>query len=458
MNFEVAVIGNGILGSLLSYHLSKYKINSCLIGSVNRPGSASTAAGAMINVFGEVDFWEKGTDYQDQKIKLGIESTKKWKEISDNYFNKEIMTADDTVIYLSKNSTNLEKNCFKLIKQITSDNLGSNLNIRQTKKIEFLKKTKVNNFAKEFFIIKNEGALDTKILFQHLDEALFKSKYIKIHNDIALNISKHSQNFKINTKSGSISAKKIIVCNGAFLNNLNLNLLPMFFGVGSALEFNNQNCFNFLPKRTVIRTPNRGSTCGIHIVPRSKNNFYVGAGSYLSKKPVHGHRVGTIDYLFNCLQNEFTGKLPHSPVNFVQGFRPISMDGKPLIGKLQNDENIFIASGTKRDGLTYAPILAEHILDCFIFNKNKRPFAHLFENWEPFRKPISYLKRNTAIKAYVDNKIAGLLEHGSVKNRSHEKKILKDLNEEAEKFHDKIQKKLKLDSDFGIHPELLNIL
>ena len=86
------------------------------------------------------------------------------------------------------------------------------------------------------------------------------------------------------------------------------------------------------------------------------------------------------------------------------------MDGKTLIGKLQNDENIFIASGTKRDGLTYAPILAEHILDCFIFNKNKRPFAHLFENWEPFRKPISYLKRNTAIKAYVDNKIAGLLE------------------------------------------------
>ena len=45
------------------------------------------------------------------------------------------------------------------------------------------------------------------------------------------------------------------------------------------------------------------------------------------------------------------------------GFRPITFDGKPLIGALTEYPNVYVATGTKRDGLTYAPVIAENILD-----------------------------------------------------------------------------------------------
>jgi hypothetical protein len=216
--------------------------------------------------------------------------------------------------------------------------------------------------------------------------------------------------------------------------------------------------FDHLPKRTVIRTPNRGSTCGIHIVPRGLNDYYVGAGSYISKKPIYGHRIGTVNYLTNCLENEFTGKLPHTTSTFVQGFRPVSMDGKPLIGCLKDDKDIFIVSGTKRDGFTYAPIIVQHIIDNFLNDNKSNINNDLFINWKPDRDLISFLDRTSACNSYIDNKISGLKEHGMINSLSHEKKVVIELKNEANKFHDIIIKKYNLDSDFGIHPELLNVI
>jgi len=77
--FEIAIIGNGIIGTLLAYNLRKFK-NVCLIGPSNRNGSASTAAGAMLNVFGEIDYDKATDDYLGKKIKIGVQSQKLWKK------------------------------------------------------------------------------------------------------------------------------------------------------------------------------------------------------------------------------------------------------------------------------------------------------------------------------------------------------------------------------------------
>ena len=56
MSFDVLIVGNGIVGSLTAVMINKNlpKIKIGLIGPSNRPGSASVAAGAMLNVFGEI--------------------------------------------------------------------------------------------------------------------------------------------------------------------------------------------------------------------------------------------------------------------------------------------------------------------------------------------------------------------------------------------------------------------
>ena len=392
MIYDVAIIGNGIVGSLLAHQLNQKKFKTCFIGKEERLGSASKAAGAMLNVFGELDYWEKDTIYQSKKLQLGIDSFQEWQNLLSKFENKkQIKTADDTIVYLSKKATNLEKNCFNLIKKLNKEKNLKKATIKSLNKINEIKKTSIYQNSKELLLIQGEGAINTNNLFKVLDKSISKSKYIsKIHAE-CISLKKINGIYQIKTNLDKIKSKKIIVCNGAFVNDLVPNILPVYYGVGSALEINDKfSKFGHLPKRTVIRTPNRGSTCGIHIVPRSSKNYYVGAGSYISKRPIYGHRIGTINYLTNCLEKEFTGKLPHTTTSFVQGFRPVSIDGKPLIGKLKNDNDIFIVSGTKRDGFTYAPIIVQHILDNFLNNKKNEKLENIFCDWKPDRKMISF--------------------------------------------------------------------
>ena len=86
ITFDVAIIGNGIIGTMIAYRLSKMKNSVALIGPKNRKGSASMAAGAMLNVFGEIDYDIENNDYLKRKINLGILATKKWNKLKRNCF------------------------------------------------------------------------------------------------------------------------------------------------------------------------------------------------------------------------------------------------------------------------------------------------------------------------------------------------------------------------------------
>ena len=449
--YEVTIIGNGIIGTLTAYNLKKK--NVCLLGPSKRPGSASLASGAMLNVFGEVDYDTSTNNYLEQKIKVGVRSQQLWKKFKKKIKNKNnIFCADDTIIFKSKNSTLLEKKCFRAIAKYSKlYKIYSNNHI----KLKQLKKSK--NFKNiDTFLIKGEGALNSKKLFNFLDSEILK----KIENldtkDKSIKKKKNIYFIKLENNK-TIKTKKIILCAGSFskniLNESKFKILDLYYGLGSAIELidSNKSLNNIIPKRTVIRSPNRGSTCGIHIVPRSKNNYYLGAGSSISHKPNYNHKSGTLSYLLNCAEKEIFGNITKVDCKPVIGFRPISFDGKPMIGPINKD--IFVATGTKRDGLTLGPTIVEYIKNWL---KNDSFVDDNFKNWLPNREPISFGKQSFSTDVYVNNKIAGLLEHNDIKKKDIPR-VTKELQKESIKFHKKIIKLKKLKKDFGVHPELLNI-
>ncbi len=183
--YKIAIIGNGIIGTLLSYNLRNNK-NICLIGPSERSGSASAAAGAMLNVFGEVDYDKSIDNYLEQKIKIGIKSQILWKKFKKKIKNKNnIFCADNTIIFKSKNSTYLEKKCYaaiakyaKLYKVYSSNHSK----LKQLKKNNKFKKIKT-------FLIKGEGAVNSKKLFNFLDNEILDK--IKIFNTTANYIKKN---------------------------------------------------------------------------------------------------------------------------------------------------------------------------------------------------------------------------------------------------------------------------
>jgi len=449
--FKIAIVGNGIIGTLLAYSLRDGK-NICIIGPSKRSGSASAAAGAMLNVFGEVDYDKSTDNYLEQKIKIGVKSLKLWKKFKIKIKNKNnIFCADNTIIFKSKNSTYLEKKCYAAIAKyaklykVYSNNHPK---LKQLKKNINFKKIKT-------FLIKGEGAVNSKKLFNFLDNEILHK--IKIYNTTATYIKKSKNIFSIKLNNNqNIKAEKIILCAGSFSKNIlkgsGLNILDLYYGVGSAFELKDPNkiLHNKIPTRTVLRSPNRGSTCGIHIVPRSENNYYLGAGSYIAHKPNYNHRSGTLNYLLSCAEKEIFGNFTKVDCKPLIGFRPFSFDGKPMIGPISKD--VFVATGTKRDGLTLSPAIVEYIKNWL---KNNNFVDKDFEKWLPNRDPISFGDQSFSTEVYVNNKIAGLLEHNDIKKQDLTR-VKKELRRESLKFHKKIIKLKKLKNNFGVHPEILN--
>lgn len=454
--YDIAIIGNGIIGTLLAYKIrenSKKKI--VLVGPKNRIGSASKASGAMLNVFSEIDNDKFIDDYMERKIQIGIKSFKYWDKFLKHIDKKkEILTADDMVLFKSEKSTELEKDCFESIKKYSKkykyyDDSNNKLE-EMNKAINFNKKL-------SFFMLKGEGAVNSKKLFNYLDEEILKSKIEVCHNKV-LNIKQdlNNANFyvEMNNNERNFECEKILLCAGSFSKSIldipGLNILDLYYGGGSAFEITDRGYIpkNF-PKRTVLRSPNRGSACGLHILPREINQYYLGAGSNITHKPNYNHRLGTLSYLLNCFENVF-GNATHIQCNPVLGFRPISFDGKPMIGIAK--KNLFIASGTKRDGFTLSPVIVEYI-EKWIANGNYKDKD--FNGWEPTRKPISFGNREFATNAYIKNKIAGLLEHGDIVTKDI-KRVSGELKDQSNRFHDKIIKLKKLSQDFAVHPEILN--
>lgn len=455
-HYDILIIGNGIIGCMSALKLANQsdRIKVGLIGPEKRYGSASVAAGAMLNVFGEIDYFKTKDEYIQRKLKIGCLAIPKWLEFLESYnLKSSVLVADSTVVYLKPDATELETGCFNAIKKASLDHKKLT---EDSPNIDFLKSHMQIGSSATFLELNDEMAISTPLLFSWFDKKFRETKNIDLIDSYAEKIEPNSSYISIKTRDETLSTSKVLLAAGAYSNDvlreISNEVIPLLFGAGTAMQIRLPNdSKNILPPKCVVRSPNRGSTCGIHIVPRDNGIYYLGAGNFVTHKPVKGHRLLTIKYLLECFESDFTKEVNKSLVEPILGFRPISLDGKPMIGPLRSCPSIFVATGTKRDGLTYSPIIVDDVYNWF--NDKKR--TENFIGWEPDRKLISYGDRSLAIQSYVDNKIGGLVEHNTI-TKADIDRVEKELRNEAKLFYEKICFKFNLDDNFGIHPEVLN--
>jgi glycine oxidase len=462
-SFDLAVIGNGIIGSLAALTLAEKNPDEkiALFGPSDRNISASTAAGAMLNVYGEIDYDYGDKAYINEKIDMGNRAVLKWEQFIKKNKLDSIVCAEDTIIFKPKNTTVLEDMCFDAIFKKTSNDLK----LCDPKELLAV----ANYFTKmgydyDFFGIKGEKAIDIKRFFIWIDKKISKTNNLNVFNFGSCYLDKNnksSEKFIVTPDNQKYRSKRFLVCSGTsndFVLKKIGGCLQSFHGVGTALVVNNdQDFFENVPEGYVFRTPNRGGTCGLHVVPRNKSknsSYYIGAGSNISIDWPSGPRFGTIEYLINSFLKSLKsidGSLSKSQINIIMGSRPVSLDGKPIIGPLNDHPDTFVLGGTKRDGLTLVfELLAE--VDNWLNDK-----ALYYSKFAPNRSPISFHNPDFAKEVYIQNKLTGLLEHNTTNGKTEENLIL-DLAAEAELFYSKIYKIWPELKDKGIHPELLNVI
>ena len=109
-DYDYAIIGSGSIAWITSLYLSNAAKDSsiALISELPRYYSASTAAGAMHAVFGEIEDDISKSVEERRSFEVALRSRKLWKDLFDQYKLNSVITAKDTVVYLQNKAQSLK--------------------------------------------------------------------------------------------------------------------------------------------------------------------------------------------------------------------------------------------------------------------------------------------------------------------------------------------------------------
>lgn len=457
-NFDCIIAGNGAVGFAIGFELTKkssknFKLG--IFGKKNKTGSASLAAGAMINIFAEIEFDTLNSIPGRTKFECLLSAKNDWPKYIDD------------LKVLSKQKLNLHKGTF-VINNSSANNLDDD-NFNQIQK-------SLKKYKEKFYNVKNEdipGYLplskyrslrsiyipnenfipSTKNFLESYEKFFEKNTKSDLIDEEIATIKWKKESIKIISSTGEMySCKNLVIAAGSYSQNL-INQLPKiskkipktYFGTGNALIIKSRKDHKI---QNVIRTTNRGLACGLHVVPLNKNHLYVGATNRISTEEKNKPLISTIQTMQNSLLREINNTLGDSEIiKICVGHRPTTLDTFPLIGKTSLN-NVYIATGNKRDGLTMSPYIGKKISE-MIINDVKNNLPKIFK---PERKLIVTMSKKEGIEKTCKHYISAALQHDlMLPNNETENSYKENIRNLVKNIYNKANLK------FGVPPEMLNI-
>lgn len=460
-NFDVLIIGNGSTGSALALELMSNDptLSVAVAGQSDRYGSASAAAGAMLNCWGELIPGTFENEIFSKRFQITSEAMDMWPRYVSQIFEYsgiDVPITWGTIVITSPSGPIHEIDNF--------DYLKSKL-IEKNQKHKAVDVKDLNFLSPDFDKVPSnaiqisDGFLDSQILLRALEQSMLKVG-VSLLNTNVISMSQVQSSWNVILEDNEIlSVHKIVLANGAYARGLlestkelHNRTIPLFFGAGTALEVKlpswTEHPLPLVELNNVVRTMDRGGACGLHLVPLGNKKYYFGASNGVWEFPEENHRMHAVSWLTNAIEREFHHNFFSAEVKLRgPGFRPVSLDGFPILGQI-DDSGIYMLNGTKRDGLTCSPYYAKSLAREIIANESDS----LFSDFNPTRKALSYFDINTAIDSAAKSELGGEIMHGlripPYRNNDY-------INLKIEKIKQVYQKRNI--SSFGIHPELFHL-
>ncbi len=458
------IIGNGIIALSIAFKLLKQSLENdeiVIIGPNHREGSATNAAGAMLNSYAEFNPLTLKTKAGSAYFDISRQATKDWPNFISDIFD---WSKNNLSKKFPEKSQIFKSGYFGMgtyILNNTSSDEFDDANyesiIYALKKFkepfEFVNPKEIPNYkpsqknrAIQSVFIPGEGWLNPSLVIEQLDQILINHPQVKFVDDIVCKLD--SKNNKITSimlsNEKKIEGDTYLVANGANAgeliskSKLGLKIQKMFYGVGVSIQLDTQGN----PHKNCIRTPNRGGGCGVYSIPHylgedeTKDHIMVGATNYISNEPKKFPRISGIETLMRNAINEINNNFYAATlIKTNVGWRPTTQDTFPLLGKSSLD-NLFVATGTKRDGFHNSPVISENIASLMRENKtiNKE-----FQIFNPEREFLKELSREDAIETIVNGLMSEHYQHDyNPPNIRMNEMVKRTHREEVEKLHDKI--------------------
>jgi glycine oxidase len=474
---NIVLVGNGILSLTTAFRL----LNKCadadriyIVGPKSRPGSATLAAAAMLNSFAEIERDGLNADVDRLRFEMSHLATKMWPAFESEIIEQSKEYSPDgcprlfdfgggsftrgTYVLNNTAADSLDDDNFAAIESALTD-FNEPFEVVDPKDIPGYFPSERQR-ARRALLVHGEGWINPRLMLEKLELVLERDSRVIFADSEAVSFDSGIDGnlTAVNLENGSvIKGDRFLVAAGASSGDLlarskiEIGMQKLFFGVGVSIEIMNRG----MPQENCIRTPNRGLACGIYAVPyfqemgSQNDHIILGATNYVSAVPEWHARMGSTEALMRAGIDQIN-------VNFYRaliirtnvGWRPTSQDTYPLIGGC-SVENLFIATGTKRDGFHLSPLISETVSSLIMGQR-------IDDRWETFRPSrglIRSLTREQAILKGVSHQMSAAYQHGFVPSniRMHEQ-YAASIKSDLERLHDEVGA-----YDWGIPPEMMEM-
>ena len=358
---EVVVVGGGIVGAAVTHRLaaSGHRVAWCV--ESGPPQGATAASGAMLGVLGEVVAGEHDDDLQ-----LRVRAASRHAE-----WYEEVGAAQGGVgtfvIASAKRARDLQAGAAI---ELAAHRHG--LACERVDPADVPGLSPASGFgASRILYLPDEAWVDAPQLVSTVGRAAEAIGGVTLIRDVVASVDIAGDRVAgVRTRMGrAVSAEEVVLCTGARVHALlkasgiHGSLVPGLLsakGVGLRLVSPTESEQVY---RHVLRTPNREFACGIHVVPRDRGAVYVGATNRVSRFPkvLGGVTAGEVSLLLGQILRDLAAPLAGWDIAAtMSGTRALTLDGWPIAGRT-GLAGLSVATGTYRNGVLLAPLLADSI-------------------------------------------------------------------------------------------------
>lgn len=382
--YDIAVLGNGSIGYAIAYELFQNKddLKLVLVGRQSNFGTASWAAGGMLNLYAELEF----DTLEHPILQERFEYAKKAKDLWGTYGSDLNFPVHlGTTIINSNYGTDVDDDNYNaIVDALCEDNVGHEFT-NWVPGVDPARKYR----TKQYLHIPDEGYIDPLDLKDALEEYLLDKRQTPIWDAHAEKVEKQEDgSFLVTLESGDqFLADKVVVATGAHAGALleasgvKTQKIAAAVGFGWTIEAPDVKILS------VVRSTNRFNACGVTVIPRGNHKYYLGATSeYSPNLDIMFPKIGSLYSIFDQLMKEINPGFATARLLYQHfGERPITEDGLPLLGAT-SVEGLYVATGTKRDGLFMSPLIARHMAELILDGVNNFPAI-----FAPEREPLEVM-------------------------------------------------------------------